>query len=181
MGGGGALLGAAVVLILVIAIWVLCHMLPFFYLMMRLDLLRVDDAEERMGLDVSHHGGAAYEATGADLLSANLAAKAASTKTGELEMMSSRCCSSLTKVSRLAAYVLLACFSCGELPCLVSSPSIHSFFGMGFGISRKKNMVVMGMQDIVSGEPVQGVQELQRFADALGADCLLYTSDAADE
>lgn len=31
-------------------------------------------------------------------------------------------------------------------------------------------MVVMGMQDIVSGEPVQGVQELQRFADALGAD-----------
>lgn len=69
MGGGGNLLGAAIVLILAIAAWVLGHMFPFFYLMKILGLLRVDEAEERMGLDVSHHGGSAYEATqGADLL-----------------------------------------------------------------------------------------------------------------
>lgn len=69
MGGGGNLLGAAIVLILAVTAWVLGHMFPFFYLMKMLGLLRVDEAEERMGLDVSHHGGSAYEATqGADLI-----------------------------------------------------------------------------------------------------------------
>lgn len=69
MGGGGNLLGCAVVLIIVVAVWVLGHMFPFFYVMKIAGLLRVDEAEERMGLDVSHHGGSAYEATqGADLL-----------------------------------------------------------------------------------------------------------------
>lgn len=90
MGGGGKLLGAALTLIIVIAIWVLGHMFPFFYLMNSLDLLRVDDGEERMGLDVSHHGGAAYESSGADLLAANIAAKSAPVKNDEIERMSSR-------------------------------------------------------------------------------------------
>jgi ammonium transporter, Amt family len=61
MGGNGKLLGAAVVFILAIAGWVLGHMVPFFLLMRMLGLLRVNEAEERRGLDVSHHGGFAYE------------------------------------------------------------------------------------------------------------------------
>ena len=65
MGGNGKLLGAALVLILAITAWVLGHMIPFFFLMRMAGLLRVDEAEERMGLDVSHHGGSAYEANNA--------------------------------------------------------------------------------------------------------------------
>lgn len=62
MGGNGRLLASAVVVILAITAWVLGHMVPFFLVMRTLGLLRVDEAEERAGLDVSHHGGAAYEA-----------------------------------------------------------------------------------------------------------------------
>ena len=60
-GGDGHLLAAAVVYCLAIAGWVLGHMVPFFFLMRILGLLRVDESEERAGLDVSHHGGSAYE------------------------------------------------------------------------------------------------------------------------
>ena len=63
-GGDGRLLACAIVLILAISGWVLAHMVPFFFLMRMAGLLRVDEAEERMGLDVSHHGGSAYEAPG---------------------------------------------------------------------------------------------------------------------
>jgi hypothetical protein len=45
-------------------------MVPFFYAMKSFGLLRVDEAEERMGLDVSHHGGSAYEGTAGDMLTA---------------------------------------------------------------------------------------------------------------
>lgn len=68
MGGGGRYLGTAIVLILAITAWVLGHMFPFFIAMKTLGLLRVDESEERMGLDVSHHGGAAYEATAGEVL-----------------------------------------------------------------------------------------------------------------
>lgn len=68
MGGGGRYLGTALVLILAISAWVLGHMFPFFVLMKMMGLLRVDESEERMGLDVSHHGGAAYEATAGEVL-----------------------------------------------------------------------------------------------------------------
>jgi len=66
MGGNGRLLGTAVVAILVILLWTLGHMLPFFFVLKALGLLRVDAAEEMSGLDVSHHGGSAYEAGGKD-------------------------------------------------------------------------------------------------------------------
>jgi ammonium transporter, Amt family len=62
MGGGGRLLGCAIVVILAITAWVLGHMFPFFYAMKAAGLLRVDEAEEKAGLDVSHHGGSAYHA-----------------------------------------------------------------------------------------------------------------------
>ena len=60
-GGNGKLFGCACVFILAIIAWVLGHMIPFFFVMRMLGLLRVDEAEERAGLDVSHHGGGAYE------------------------------------------------------------------------------------------------------------------------
>lgn len=68
MGGGGRYLGTAIVVILAITAWVLGHMIPFFIGMKAMGLLRVDESEERMGLDVSHHGGAAYEATAGEVL-----------------------------------------------------------------------------------------------------------------
>jgi ammonia channel protein AmtB len=68
MGGGGRYLGAALVLVLALTAWVLGHMLPFFLGIKMLGLLRVDESEERMGLDISHHGGAAYEATAGEVL-----------------------------------------------------------------------------------------------------------------
>ena len=60
-GGNGKLFGCAVVYVLAIMAWVLGHMVPFFLIVRVLGLLRVDEAEERAGLDVSHHGGGAYE------------------------------------------------------------------------------------------------------------------------
>jgi Amt family ammonium transporter len=61
MGGDGRLIACAGVAILAIVAWVLGHMVPFFWAMRYMGLLRVDAAEEMLGLDVSHHGGAAYE------------------------------------------------------------------------------------------------------------------------
>lgn len=60
MGGDGKLLVAAIVGIIVIFVWVMGHMVPFFFLMKSLGLLRVSPEEEHEGLDVSHHGGSAY-------------------------------------------------------------------------------------------------------------------------
>jgi hypothetical protein len=60
MGGGGKLLGVAIVMILAIAGWTLAHMVPFFFVLRALGLLRVGEEEEMLGLDMSHHGGAAY-------------------------------------------------------------------------------------------------------------------------
>jgi Ammonium Transporter Family len=54
------MLGAALVFILVTIGWVLGHMIPFFAVMKAAGILRVKESEEMVGLDVSHHGGAAY-------------------------------------------------------------------------------------------------------------------------
>eukprot|EP00210_Caulerpa_lentillifera_P000017 g16.t1 len=60
MGGDGKYLWAAVIGIIAIITWVLGHMIPFFIVTRLLGLLRVSDAEEHEGLDVSHHGGVCY-------------------------------------------------------------------------------------------------------------------------
>eukprot|EP00803_Ostreobium_quekettii_P009089 evm.model.scf_515.7 EVM.evm.TU.scf_515.7 scf_515:56938-63082(+) len=60
MGGDGKLLVAAIVGIIVITVWVMGHMVPFFLVMKALGLLRVSPEEEHEGLDISHHGGSAY-------------------------------------------------------------------------------------------------------------------------
>nr|XP_010920277.1 ammonium transporter 1 member 2 [Elaeis guineensis] len=60
MGGGGRLLGAQVVQILVIAGWVSCTMGPLFYALHRMGLLRISAEDEMAGMDLTRHGGFAY-------------------------------------------------------------------------------------------------------------------------
>ncbi|KAK8950771.1 Ammonium transporter 1 member 1 [Platanthera zijinensis] len=60
MGGGGRLLAAHLIQILVIVGWVSVTMGPLFYALHKLGLLRISAEEEMAGLDLTWHGGAAY-------------------------------------------------------------------------------------------------------------------------
>ncbi|CAD6263091.1 unnamed protein product [Miscanthus lutarioriparius] len=60
MGGGGKLLAAQIIQILVIAGWVSCTMGPLFYALKKLDLLRISADDEMSGMDLTRHGGFAY-------------------------------------------------------------------------------------------------------------------------
>jgi len=60
MGGGGRLLAAHVIQILVTAGWVTATMAPVFYALHRFNLLRVSAMDEMAGMDVTRHGGGAY-------------------------------------------------------------------------------------------------------------------------
>lgn len=60
MGGGGALLGAHVLYILVIAFWTMGIMYPFFLILYKSGIMRVPPEAEAAGLDVSYHGGSSY-------------------------------------------------------------------------------------------------------------------------
>lgn len=44
--------------------WVTCTMTPFFIMLSYLGMFRVDALEEEVGLDISHHKGAAYDLAG---------------------------------------------------------------------------------------------------------------------
>ena len=46
--------------------WTAGIMTPFFLILNALGLFRVDPTEEKVGLDISHHKGAAYDMTAAD-------------------------------------------------------------------------------------------------------------------
>ena len=59
--GGGQILGNAVLAGTVITLWVVCLMLPFFMVLKAVGLFRVSDEVKDEGLDISKHGGAAYE------------------------------------------------------------------------------------------------------------------------
>jgi len=59
--GGGTLLGIECVGILFIIGWTAGIMTPFFFILKILGLFRVDPTEERVGLDISHHKGSAYD------------------------------------------------------------------------------------------------------------------------
>ncbi|KAL7198490.1 hypothetical protein ACSBR2_020892 [Camellia fascicularis] len=61
MGGGGKLLAAHFVQILAIVVWVSVTMGPLFFVMQKLQLLRVSPEEEMAGMDLTSHGGYAYE------------------------------------------------------------------------------------------------------------------------
>ncbi|EXB93137.1 Ammonium transporter 1 member 2 [Morus notabilis] len=60
MGGGGRLVAAQVVQILVVAGWVTATMGPLFYGLNKLRLLRISKDDEMAGLDLTRHGGFAY-------------------------------------------------------------------------------------------------------------------------
>merc|ERR1711892_859073 len=62
--GQGKLLGCQVCGVLWICGWVFATMTPFFIALNALGLFRVDALEEEVGLDISHHKGAAYDLTG---------------------------------------------------------------------------------------------------------------------
>lgn len=60
MGGGGRLLAAHVIQILVIVGWVSATMGTLFYLLHKLNLLRISAEDEMSGMDLTRHGGFAY-------------------------------------------------------------------------------------------------------------------------
>jgi len=62
--GDGSLLACEICGILWIIGWVSVIMIPFFYILNILGMFRVDALEEEVGLDISHHKGAAYDLTG---------------------------------------------------------------------------------------------------------------------
>lgn len=63
-GTGANLLGAQAVGVLWIIVWVSVIMVPYFLLLNSMGMLRVDSMEEEVGLDISHHKGAAYDFSG---------------------------------------------------------------------------------------------------------------------
>lgn len=65
MGGGAHLLACQCLEILFIIAWVGVTMTPFFYFLLVAGMFRVDPLEEEVGLDISHHRGAAYVMEGA--------------------------------------------------------------------------------------------------------------------
>jgi len=62
--GKGNLIAVEVIGVLLITVWCAAVMTPFFLLLNAMGMLRVDPLEEQVGLDISHHKGAAYDLTG---------------------------------------------------------------------------------------------------------------------
>ncbi|KAM1104457.1 hypothetical protein ACFX15_012480 [Malus domestica] len=60
MGGGGKLLGAHLIQIVVIIGWVSATMGPLFFVLHKLKLLRISAEDEMAGMDLTRHGGFAY-------------------------------------------------------------------------------------------------------------------------
>lgn len=63
-GGNSDLFVCQLVAVLWIIGWVTVIMTPFFYILKLAGMFRVDALEEEVGLDISHHRGAAYDLTG---------------------------------------------------------------------------------------------------------------------
>ncbi|KAK7279176.1 hypothetical protein RJT34_24222 [Clitoria ternatea] len=60
MGGGGRLLAAHVIQVLVIVGWVSATMGPLFWVLKKMKLLRISAEDELAGMDLTRHGGFAY-------------------------------------------------------------------------------------------------------------------------
>lgn len=78
--GQGSLIACELIGLALIIAWAAGVMTPFFLLLNAFGMFRVDPLEEKVGLDVSHHKGAAYDLTGptgddVDALAANRASK----------------------------------------------------------------------------------------------------------
>ena len=59
-GGGGNLLGAQICGVLWVCTWVSVLMVPFFFVLLKAGMFRIDPLEEEVGLDISHHRGPCY-------------------------------------------------------------------------------------------------------------------------
>jgi|Transcript_8762 Amt family ammonium transporter len=64
--GDANLLAIQICAVLWVCAWVFAVMTPFFYTLNALGMFRVDALEEEVGLDISHHRGAAYDLKGAN-------------------------------------------------------------------------------------------------------------------
>jgi len=64
--GSWNLFGVEILGVLFVIGWTAGIMTPFFFIINMLGLFRVDPTEEKVGLDISHHKGAAYDLTEAD-------------------------------------------------------------------------------------------------------------------
>merc|ERR1712039_1009353 len=62
--GDARLLGVEVTGVILICLWVFVLMTPFFIVLKNAGMFRVDPLEEEVGLDLSHHRGAAYDLSG---------------------------------------------------------------------------------------------------------------------
>jgi Amt family ammonium transporter len=62
--GDGKLLACEIIGVLFIIGWVGVIMIPYFLILNMLGMFRVDAIEEEVGLDISHHKGAAYDMSG---------------------------------------------------------------------------------------------------------------------
>lgn len=60
MGGGGKLVAAQLIQIVVVCGWVTATMGPLFYVLHKLNLLRISREDETAGMDLTRHGGFAY-------------------------------------------------------------------------------------------------------------------------
>ncbi|KAG7547782.1 Ammonium transporter [Arabidopsis suecica] len=60
MGGGGKLLGAQLIQIIVITGWVSATMGTLFFILKKMKLLRISSEDEMAGMDMTRHGGFAY-------------------------------------------------------------------------------------------------------------------------
>lgn len=63
-GGGGDLFVCQLACVAWVIGWVTILMTPFFYVLLMAGMFRVDALEEEVGLDISHHRGAAYDYSG---------------------------------------------------------------------------------------------------------------------
>lgn len=59
-GGDGSLLACQIIEGVVIVLWVTAFIFPYFWVLKRMNLLRISASSEHIGIDHSSHGGAAY-------------------------------------------------------------------------------------------------------------------------
>jgi Amt family ammonium transporter len=78
--GKGELFACEIIGVLLIIVWCCALMLPFFLVLNKLGLFRVDPIEERVGLDISHHKGSAYDLSGAEPEDVNALAEVRASK-----------------------------------------------------------------------------------------------------
>jgi Amt family ammonium transporter len=81
--GYGNLIATEILGILLIIVWCGGLMTPFFLVLNYLGMFRVDPMEERVGLDISHHKGAAYDLTGPSAGDVDALAEDRASKHGE--------------------------------------------------------------------------------------------------